>query len=77
MMTKTNARVERAVAIANAIALSVRELGSVPSGHVYAAYMGEINLDVYNYLVDSMVKAGLIRKSGNVLTWCGESIVAG
>ena len=77
MMTKTNARVERAVAIANEMATVVRHVGSMPSGHLYAQYMGEINLDVYNYLVDSMVRSGLIRKSGNVLTWCGEALVAG
>ncbi|MCI0665882.1 MAG: hypothetical protein L0220_32910 [Acidobacteria bacterium] len=64
--------VERCVEIGKAIAFTVRELKSVPSGHVYAGLMGEIDLTIYTYLVDSLVKAGLVRKSGNVLHWTGE-----
>ena len=49
---------------------TVKESGEMgaPSGPVYAALMSiGVSLDVYNAMIDSMVKAGRLRKSGHVL----------
>ncbi len=55
----------KAVAIAEAI----RDLGSVPSGHLYARLMDKMDLAEYEGLIDLLKLGGVIRESGHVLTF--------
>ena len=57
-----------------AIAEAVRELGEVPSGHLYAHLMGQMSLDTYEGMIAKLINAGLIRKSAShMLSWVTES----
>lgn len=71
--TITNeAKLKAAVAIARAVAEAIRELGSVPSGHLYAQLMGHMSLEIYERVIDTLVKTGLVRKDrSHLLTWIG------
>ncbi len=74
MATKTIARakqVEAAVGIIAALAEAIRELGSVPSGHLYAQVMGSIDLDTYTRSLDILKGAGLIEVKSDVIRWIG------
>ena len=53
-----------------AIYSAIEEFGSsgVPSGHLYAAVMGKINLDNYNAIIEVLVKVGKITNKGHLLT---------
>jgi hypothetical protein len=51
------------------IAETIRELGSAPSGHVYAAIMGLVTLDEYQTIVNDLVRSGDITERGHLLTW--------
>ena len=53
------------------IADAIRELGSVPSGHLYAQVMGHMTLDNYNAIIASLVGTGLVQNNGHLLTWIG------
>ena len=55
--------------IACLILASVCESSSMgaPEGHLYAALMGQMNLDTFNMLVAFIVRQGWVTKSGNVL----------
>lgn len=57
------------LSIVQAVAEAIRELGSVPSGHLYAQLMGKLTLDQYTQIIDVLKGAGLVTESGHLLTW--------
>ena len=53
-----------------AIAEAIRELGSVPSGHLYARLMDRFSLDQYESLIQILVRENLItRGNDHLLRW--------
>jgi len=64
-----NAQQKAALQIIHAISESIRELGSIPSGHLYAQVMGHLSLEEYNAIIKILVNAGLVKESNHVLTW--------
>jgi hypothetical protein len=55
-----------------ALADAIRELGSVPSGHLYASIMGSVSLENYTAVLDILKRAGLVSEDGsNMLRWIG------
>lgn len=55
-----------------AIAETVRELGEVPSGHLYAQLMGDMDLDTYTSLIQVLEHAGLVRvQPSHLIIWVG------
>lgn len=60
-----------------AVAESIRELGEVPSGHLYALCMGHMSLERYDAVISSLVRAGVVRRSAaHLLTWTGPVLPA-
>lgn len=76
-MTTSNA-VEAAVRASLAILEAVVDLGSVPSGHLYARLMGRMSLESYNAIINGLVKAEMITNEGHVLapTAKGRELIA-
>ncbi len=63
---------ERALKMATALAEAIRDLGSVPSGHLYAHVMGHMSLETYEALIDTLIAADLIEQDcSHLLTWKG------
>ena len=60
-----------AAAILLAIGDVIKELGEVPSGHLYARLMGHMSLDSYNKCIAALKDAGLVTESNYVLRWVG------
>jgi hypothetical protein len=56
-----------------AVAQAIRELGSVPSGHLYARLMGVLSLDQYNKIIDILKKQGLVVEAHHELKWVEPS----
>lgn len=55
-----------------AIAQAIEELGTVPSGHLYARLMGHLGIDAYQSVIATLVHAGLVRQHANhLLEWVG------
>jgi hypothetical protein len=69
-MCNVNARA--AVRIVSALAEAIRDLGQVPSGHLYASVMGVMNLDQYQPAIGILIKAKLIEDRHHLLVWVGE-----
>lgn len=67
----TAAEIKAALAMTIAVAEAIRELGSVPSGHLYAQMMGKVDLSVFEAMIRSLVNAGLVKNERNTLTWVG------
>lgn len=53
------------------IADAIKELGSVPSGHLYATCMATMSLREYEYVIAILVKTDLVELKNNLLTWKG------
>lgn len=61
-----------ALSVVLVVAECIRDLGSVPSGHLYAQLMGHFTLQQYESVVGALVGAGVVRRdASHVLTWVG------
>jgi hypothetical protein len=69
--TLSREEVVAAVKTVTAVADAIKELGSVPSGHLYARVMGHLSLSSYTAVLDVLTRAGCISISNNVITWKG------
>lgn len=67
----TKEQVKSVLAVVQALAEAIRELGSVPSGHLYAMVMSHMSLDDYNHSIAVLRSSGVVRESNHVLTWVG------
>lgn len=69
--TITKGELTAAVETVHAIAETVRELGTVSDGTLYAALMGKLNIGQYQAIIAILVKAGLVSNNGHQLRWIG------
>jgi hypothetical protein len=68
------ARIEGTLRVVVAISQCIQELGSVPSGHLFARLMGHLDIDSYQSVIATLVRAGLVREHPNhLLEWIGPS----
>ena len=67
METKQKAAFE----IVKAVADCIRELKTIPSGHLYARLMesGNIELDDYYGIINVLKNTGLVCEENNLLIW--------
>lgn len=68
----SQAEKKAALAIVLAIAGTIKELGSVPSGHLYNSVMHRMSLDNYNAVIGLIEQAGMIRIQNHLITWVGK-----
>lgn len=61
-----------ALAVVAAVAEVIRELGTVPSGDLYARVMGHISLEEYEKLIGILKGTGLVSESAHQLKWIGS-----
>jgi hypothetical protein len=54
---------------------AIRELGEVPSGHLYAQLMpAGISLETFGRIVGILRNAGLVEERGHLLRWVGPKL---
>jgi len=51
------------------IAELIRELGEIPSGHLYAQLIGRVTLDQYNSLISIVKKTFPVKEVNHNLIW--------
>lgn len=60
-----------------AISEAIRELGSVPSGELYARVASHLDLKSYQAIIDLLKRCDLVRESkARMLTWIGPELDA-
>ena len=57
-----------------AVGDAIRDLGRVPSGHLYARLMGHFTLEQYGAIIDVLKRAGLVREECHELIWVEPAI---
>ena len=70
----TQQQISAAIQSVAAIAEAIRQLGSVPSGVLYAQVCGHMTIDQYNQIIALVKRAGLIAESNHVLRWVGPTL---
>ena len=68
-MKVTTQQVEGYLQTCRAVADAIRELKTVPSGHLYAQLMGHMSLDTYNQIIGVLKVAKLIKEENHLLIW--------
>ena len=63
---------KKAFGLLKAFAEAIRDLGSVPSGHLYARVMSKMPLEDYQQVIGSLIKMDLVREDNYLLTWIGD-----
>jgi len=55
-----------------AVAETIRELDSVPSGYLYAQLMGHMSFESYEAVIGWLVRSGVVRReTSHLLVWTG------
>ena len=75
--TPTKQQIKAALEITLAVADAIRDLGAVPSGHLYAQLMGTMSLENFQAVIRTLKGAGLVREGAHMLTWIGPEKVVG
>lgn len=71
-MTDTKKQqIDAMINAAQAIAAAIKDLGSVPSGHLYANVAGHMGLSQYTQIINLLKAGKMITESNHVLTWVG------
>ena len=55
-----------------AVASLIKEVKTIPSGHLYAQLMGKMTLDQYQNMIATLQNAGLVSVKNDLLTYTGE-----
>jgi hypothetical protein len=70
--TPTRTEVNAAIETIKAIADTIRELGQVPAGTLYAHLMSRMSLEQFEKIIGVLVNAGLVRRDQtHMLHWVG------
>lgn len=56
-----------------AVADAIRDLGSVPSGQLYARVMAHMSIGTYLSIIDILKRAKLVSDTNHLLTWIGPA----
>ena len=68
----TKEQIIAAIKVIAAVGDVIRELGSVPAGHMYANLSGRMSLDTFNGIILKLVDAKLVhRERTHLLVWIG------
>ena len=68
-------RIAATANIVAAVAETIRELGSVPSGHLYARLMGHMSFESYEAIIGWLVRSGVVRQEpSHLLVWTGLNL---
>lgn len=72
-MSLTPEQAKAALAMTQAVAETIKTLGEVPSGHLYARLMDKMSLETYNSLIGLLKRAKLVEEENNLLKWIGPT----
>lgn len=67
----TSHELQRTIKAMHALSEAIRELGEVPSGHLYAHLLGRMSLSAYMSMIDALAGATLITRRNHLLVWIG------
>jgi hypothetical protein len=74
-MSTTTQDLQAGLTLLHAVAETIREVGEVPSGTIYAALTGRVTLEAYEKMLRILQGAGLIAVDDtHLLRWVGPEL---
>lgn len=73
-MNATTQQIVSSIQATAAIAETIRMVGSIPSGHLYAQLLGRMSFEAYEAIIAMLKRAGLVAEENNVLRWVGPAL---
>jgi hypothetical protein len=70
---QTKSQLVGAIQATAAIAETIRELGSIPNGHLYAQCLGRMTFETYSAIIALLKRAELVAENNSVLRWVGPA----
>lgn len=70
----TSEQLAAGVSVLKAVAESIRLAGEIPSGHLYSAMCGTVDIGAYQRIIDILKRAGLVSESAHLLKWIGPEL---
>ena len=70
----TATQITSGIMVIKALAEAIREAKQIPSGHLYAAVMGQMDLPRFLQIVDILKRGGLVEEKYNLLIWKGPEV---
>lgn len=70
-MSITKEQIAAHLKVVQAVAEAIREAGTIPSGHLYSALCGKMDLNSYNRIIDMLKRTELVSETNHVLKWEG------
>ncbi len=71
-------QLKAAIEATKAIADAIQELGSVPSGELYARTMQYLSFENYEAIITTLIRIGVVRREqSHLLVWTGPAKVPG
>lgn len=67
-MKMNEAQLRALINATNGIYEIIQLSGGIPSGHLYARLMGQCSLDVYNFLLNTLIESGRVKQFNFFLT---------
>lgn len=55
------------------LAEAIKDLGSIPNGHLYAMVMSKLSFESYTGCISILKRQNLISESHHLLTWVGPA----
>jgi hypothetical protein len=74
MNTTTPQQITAAIMKVKAVADAIRELGQVPSGHLFAQLSSALDITEYEAIIRTLKNAGLVSESAHLLRWVGPGV---
>lgn len=70
-MRVTAQEVQAVIETVKAVNDAIKELGTIPSGLLYAHLMGVMDIHTYNRIIELLQRAGTIKVRNHLITYCG------
>ena len=70
-METTKQQIDGAVQVIAAIANTIRSLGKIPSGELYARIVDRVTIEQYDRILDILKNAELIEVKHHEIAWIG------
>lgn len=62
-------KLQLVLALFDTVSESIKELGEVPSGHLYNVLQAHMSLDMYNQIIGLLEKEGKIEVKNHLIKW--------
>ena len=72
----TEEKIKAAAVMVSCVAEAIREAGPIPSGVLYSALMGHMDLATYSRMIVLLKDSGLVKESNYLLAWVEPKVEA-